>query len=141
MFYLCPLTEIKMPKNVTTIGNYAFYQHKSMQTELRIPNGVTTIGNHAFTRNSGAPAVSGVKIYLPASLTSVSNDYTFEYCSSLAEVDLPDSLVSIGINAFSKCVKLTEIDIPDKVKTIAESAFSGASELTDVSIGKALLAF
>ena len=88
MFYLCPLTEIKMPKNVTTIGNYAFYQHKSMQTELRIPNGVTTIGNHAFTRNSGAPAVSGVKIYLPASLTSVSNDYTFEYWD-FAEMYMP----------------------------------------------------
>ena len=93
MFKSCPLTEIKMPKNITFIGNYAFYQHKSVQAELRIPNGVKSIGNHAFTRN-GIGGASGLKIYLPASLTTVSNNYTFENWQ-YAEMYIPASLTTI----------------------------------------------
>lgn len=93
MFYQCPLDEINFPKNITSIGNYAYFQHKSMQTEIRIPNGVTSIGNHAFVRGN-ASAVSGVKIYLPASLKTVSNDYTFEYWD-FAEMYIPSSFVNV----------------------------------------------
>ena len=88
MFNQCPLTEINFPPNITSIGSYAYFQHKSMQTEIRIPNGVTYIGDHALVRNSGATAVSGVKIYLPASLTTVTNNYTFEYWK-FAEMYMP----------------------------------------------------
>lgn len=93
MFKSCPLSEITFPKNITLIGAYAFAYHKSMQTELRIPNGVTSIGNHAFVRGN-ASAVSGVKIYLPASLQTVSNDYTFEYWD-FVEMYIPSSFVNV----------------------------------------------
>ncbi len=93
MFYGCPLTEIKLPKNITSIGNYAFYQHKSEQTELRIPNGVTSIGNHAFARNSKGGA-TGLKIYLSASLTTIANDYNFENWY-YAEMYIPAGLTNI----------------------------------------------
>ena len=94
MFYQCPLTEINFPPNITSIGNYAYFQHKSTQTEIRIPNGVTYIGNHALVRNSSAAGVEGVKIYLPASLETVSNDYTFEYWD-FAEMYIPSSFVNV----------------------------------------------
>ena len=93
MFYCCPLSEIKMPKNITFIGNYAFYQHKSVQSELRIPNGVTSIGNHAFTRNVIGGA-SGLKIYLSAKLTTIVNNYTFENWQ-YAEMYIPACLTNI----------------------------------------------
>lgn len=88
MFYNCQLAEITFPKNITSIGNYSYFNHKSMQTEIRIPNGVTSIGNHAFVRNKNVAGVAGVKIYLPASLETVSNDYTFEYWD-FAEMYMP----------------------------------------------------
>ena len=89
MFNQCPLTEITFPKNITSIGGYAYFQHRSNQTEIRIPNGVTSIGNHAFVRNnSNGNCPAGVKIYLPASLETVSNDYTFEYWH-FAEMYMP----------------------------------------------------
>lgn len=94
MFYQCPLDEINFPKNITSIGNYAYFQHKSMQTEIRIPNGVTSIGNHAFVRNGNAPAVSGVKIYLPALLTTVPDNYNFEYWD-FAEMYIPSGFVNV----------------------------------------------
>ena len=75
-FRYCPLTEIKFPENILSIGNYAFQGHMSTQAVLRIPNGVTSIGDHAFDR--GAEGGNGTKIYLSANLTTISENYTFE---------------------------------------------------------------
>ena len=88
MFNQCQLTEINFPPNITSIGSYAYFNHRSTQTEIRIPNGVTSIGNHALVRDKNVAGVAGVKIYLPASLQTVSNDYTFEYWD-FAEMYMP----------------------------------------------------
>ena len=93
-FGRCPLSAISFPKNITSIGYYAYFGHKSMQTEIRIPNGVTSIGDHAFVRDSGATAVSGVKIYLPALLTTVPDNYNFEYWD-FAEMYIPSGFVNV----------------------------------------------
>ncbi len=94
MFYQCPLKEIKLPKNITAIEEWAFYKHASTQTELRIPNTVESIGNHAFAR-AGKGGGAGLKIYLSASLITVTNNYTFEnWCYS--EMYIPSSLMSIA---------------------------------------------
>ena len=77
MFYLCPLTNIEIPKNATSIGASAYRGHMSTQSELVIPNTVTSIGDHAFTRGSAGGA-DGLKIYLSAGLETISNSYTFE---------------------------------------------------------------
>ncbi|MBQ7226216.1 MAG: leucine-rich repeat protein [Clostridia bacterium] len=76
MFKQCPLTNILLPETVMEIGGYAFYQHNSSQAELRIPNSVQAIGDHAFTR--GNKGGNGTRIYLPASLKTLSEAYTFE---------------------------------------------------------------
>ena len=88
MFNQCPLTTITFPKNITAIGDYAYAYHRSNQTEIRIPNGVTSIGNHAFVRDTVNATPAGVKIYLPASLTTVTGTYNFEYWD-YAEMYLP----------------------------------------------------
>ena len=80
MFNQCPLTALSFPKNITSIGSYAFFGHKSQQSVLKIPNGVTTIGDHAFVRDRNVPKIDGtVEIYLPASLTGFTGSYNFEY--------------------------------------------------------------
>ena len=94
MFNQCSLTEIHFPPNITSIGSYAYFGHKSNQTEIRIPNGVTYIGNHALVRDKNVAAVSGVKIYLPASLETVPNNYTFEYWD-FAEMYIPSGFVNV----------------------------------------------
>ena len=79
MFNQCPLTEINFPKNITSIGAYAYFNHKSTLTEIRIPNDVTTIGDHAFVPSNGA--ASGITIYLSGKLSSITGSYNFEYWS------------------------------------------------------------
>lgn len=87
-FNFCPLSAVNFPKNITSIGSYAYFQHKSMQTEVRIPNSVTSIGDHALVRDKSVAAPEGVRIYLPASLTTVTGSYNFEYWH-FAEMYIP----------------------------------------------------
>lgn len=56
--------------------------------------------------------------------------------SHLTDITIPDSLQSIGDNAFMNCFKITSITIGDKVSTIGNGAFKFCDELSNVVIGK-----
>ena len=92
----------EIPDSVTTIGEHAFYECKSL-TSVVIPDGVTTIGNRAFS-----------------------------WCESLTSVVIPDGVTTIGNGAFYECKSLTSVVIPDSVTTIGNYAFSGCESLTSV---------
>ena len=56
-------------------------------------------------------------------------------CTGLTSVSIPNSVTSIGMNAFGSCTGLTSITIPNSVTSIGQWAFEGCSELTSVTIG------
>ena len=57
-------------------------------------------------------------------------------CSSDAEgaIIIPDSVTSIGDNAFAWCTGLTSVTIPNSVTSIGDEAFSGCSGLTSLKV-------
>lgn len=63
---------------------------------------------------------------------------TIEYgafkSSGFKEISLPESVETIGSNAFYKCSKLTAIDIPDNVTVIKAGTFYGCIALTDIKL-------
>ena len=59
---------------------------------------------------------------------------TFELCTGLTSVTIPNSVTSIGVCAFSGCTGLTSVVIPNSVTSIGEYAFCSCKGLTSVII-------
>ncbi len=65
------------------------------------------------------------------SVTSIGNEAF--YCGTITSIDIPNTITSIGKDAFNNCASLTSIEIPNSVTSIGELAFRGSS-LTSIEI-------
>ena len=71
---------------------------------------VTVIGQYAFA--GYGRTVHHMTVKLPSTLTKI-DQYAFNACSSLREIEFPASLKTIGQYAFNDCKLLGTVDIPD----------------------------
>lgn len=65
--------------------------------------------------------------------------YTFEGCTSLKKVYLPENTkITVGPRAFKNCKALTEIYSSENIVTIEDAAFAYCSSLKEITFGKNL---
>ena len=84
---------IIIPSSVTTIGDNAFYECRSLKS-INIPKEVKTIGTSAFDWCKGLTSVT-----IPGSVSRIGNS-VFMFCSRLKSVKLSKGLKTIGFGAF-----------------------------------------
>ena len=120
---------LKLDKDVTKIGECAFYRYSSL-TSISIPPSVTEIGRWAFSHCFSLKCIS-----IPESVTEIGG-CAFFHCSSLTSISIPPSVTEIGHRAFLGCSSLTNITIPESVTEIGASAFNGCSGLTSITVSK-----
>ena len=102
---------------VTSLGN-AFKSSSEITSfnELQYFTGLTEIGENAF---NGSSLVS---VSLPNSLNTIGVQ-AFYNCNKLEDVTLPEGLNSIGYSAFEGCSSLKEVTLPSTLTEIGASAF------------------
>lgn len=121
-----------------TIGGYTVtkigdqaFYQNKNLKNVTLPEGVTEIGFKAF---AGA-FITGIK--MPDTVTTLGNN-AFSYCINLTDVTLSKNIKVIPNNAFSFCTRLESITIPEGVEDIDISAFQSCYHLASVSFPDSL---
>ena len=133
MFAGFNLQKIIMPNSLTTIGGGAFFA--SNIKSITIPKNVSNISEQAFvTKNMNEIIVD------PENTVYDSRDN----CNAIIETEtntliagcetsvIPNSVTSIGNNAFQNCSTLTSVTIPNNVTSIGNNAFEKCSVLNQL---------
>ena len=156
-FYNCTgLTSVSFAtgSQLASIGNYAFNSCTSLAS-ITIPNGVTTISNNAFNSAgltsiaipASVTSIGSLAFYGCTSLETITVDAgntvydSRGNCNAIIETTsntlvigckgttIPNTVTSIGGEAFEGCSGLTSIEIPSSVTSIGNSAFAGCTSL------------
>ncbi len=72
-------------------------------------------------------------IIIPDSVTSIGPQAFYE-CRELVSIEIPDSVTKIGNIAFERCFSLVAIEIPNSVTTIGHYVFSQCHSLSSVKL-------
>ena len=144
----CGLTSFLIPARVETVGKGAFgncsnirklsiyckdiykwFEYSGIKVEeIIIGNTVETIGPYAF---DGFEVLKTLTFENNSSLKEI-GQMTFQNCSSLTSINIPDGVTSIGVDAFRGCSGLTSVAIPNSVTRISGSAFYKCTGLKDI---------
>lgn len=123
---------------VIYITDAAFSGEAGLQ-EIVIPASVVEVGRNLWNETGGGGAFQNctalTSVVFEGDNLSKINLNTFNGCSALSSIELPESLEKIEYNAFDDCSALKSIVIPDKVTYIGEGAFSGCTGLQEAYIG------
>lgn len=146
-FYNCKgVTAISLPNTVTSIGERAFYNCTGL-TEISLPNTVTSIGDYAFmgctipvyndTWFAYYPGGDATEYTVPDGILHIAGGAFYGYNggspSGLTTVSIPNTVTTIGNEAFCYCQSLTSLTIPESVTNIGDRAFYSCSNLATVN--------
>ena len=149
------LESIELNEGLEVIGTYAFYGASNL-TDITIPDSVKYVGWWAFN-NTGwlnkqpdGPVYAGKVLYtykgtMPANTTLVLEpdtaaiaDCALKDQSNLVGIDIPDSVTSIGLQAFYNDVNLADITLPKNLTHLGYQVFSGCNSISELTIPKSL---
>lgn len=134
-FFTCNLKSVSIPKTVTSILDRAFCGC-SFTVDNENPS-YTSVDGSLFNKEKTSlicyGGLSDVTSYdIPEGVTVI-GDHAF-YACGLTEVVIPESIESIGKNAFCFSSQLKSVVLPKATKKIGREAFYGCDSLKSIKI-------
>ena len=125
---------------VTAIGEYAFNPSLTITkvSSVFIPATVTSIGGFAFRCCNSLATVTFAEGSQLKSIGALAFSGTDQAHPRFKEIQIPDSVETIGTNAFQNCQDLESITLPASLKTIKSSAFSDCRNLSKIKLPTSL---
>ena len=134
------LKKINIPSSVSDICDGAFMNCESLE-EINISNNVTSIGTYAFTCCNSLKNIfvdKNNKKYSSLDGVLFNKDKTKIICypsgKTLSHYDIPNSVISIDVDAFGNCTFLKNIILSNTVAFIENWAFSDCISLKEIII-------
>ena len=134
------LKKFNVPASVTKMGDGVFANCSSLE-EITVEEGngsFAAVDNVLFSKNMKAlytyPAGKAGEYEVPATVESM-GIYAFSGASKLTKVILPKSLTTLPSGAFAHCSSLTVINIPSSVKTVGAFALYDCAALSTIKVG------
>lgn len=104
------LQEVYLGAKIDTIGDFAFSGCSALEHFKAVP-AVTLLGRYSFNKCS---ALKNIDL----SKTVWIREGTFAECTSLPQIEIPQTTVTIGDSTFVKCTALKNVFIQDRTKTL-----------------------
>ena len=110
------------------------YMMRKTLKKVSFEEGITRIGSCAYGGWSGADILDSVhadliEINLPDTLLSIGN-CAFNGQKSLENIVIPRNVSEIGVRAFGECRALKGVELPESIETIGTKAFEFCSSFT-----------
>lgn len=121
------LNNIELPYSLLKIGKFAF--ENTSISQICIPKYVSEIGDYAFYNNANLKIVE----FTQNSQLSSIGGFAFSNCTNLSSVNFGENsqLTSIGKRAFKNCA-LSEIEIPKNVTSLGAYIFEDCENLATI---------
>lgn len=130
-------TLLYSPQSDGTTCYVSGYSSPMTVTTLTVPSTVSNAGKtysvSGVALNAFQDCTQLTSIDLSATSVTTIGTQAFSGCSSLSEITLPETLVTIRSNSFTNCTALTSITLPGSVNMVEASAFQGCSSLAEVT--------
>lgn len=131
------LTSITIPSSIVNIDEPIISGCPRL-TSIVVEHGNTIYDSrdncNAIIETAINTLVAGCKnTTIPNSVTSIGNQ-AFYYCSGLTSITIPNGVTSIENGAFSGCHSLTSVDIGNSVITLGNYVFFDCNNLTSITI-------
>lgn len=118
-FFGSKISKVVFPDSLVRLQNEAFYGCENLK-EIDFGNGIEQIGGaenkHIF---SGCPVE---KLIFPPQVKEIGIS-AFYSCGELKEIIFEEGLKYIREGAFKNCPKLTEVNLPESIKNVGLDAF------------------